>query len=292
VKPAAWCVAAGCLSISLATSAQYRSGDQPVVERPVDAPKAAPFDVAPRFAEAYRRAGQPRIVLLWNRMINENASARVVEETVKREGGKRSDSGSERTTQGPNESARTTENDSITDRSETVTSGKRVIDDIDRKTNLSERQEVMLQRGFAAEMNRGGVQFIDRALVMRTTSVSPQHISGDAKLLEIDALLRHGDVVLEILMVQDADSPIGYGFDVRAKDLRRGQEITTLYSRAIPAQPLRGSGIWVPGTNGYEFQIPPAPPPPSPAQVGLALARDVMLALGGNLQAPASPSRR
>ena len=142
----------------------------------------------------------------------------------------------------------------------------------------------MLRRVFVDEMNRGGVQFVDRALAMRTTAAKVHRAGGDAKLIEMDALLAHADILLEVLMIEDKSTPAGYGFDVRAKDLKRAVEITSVYSRALPPVPEQRPGGWTAGKDGYEFRKPPAPPPPTAPEIGGALARDVMFTLGSMLE--------
>lgn len=263
--------------------AQYRADGQPVVT-PEPAPKPKPvIDVAPKFAEAYRRAGQPRIVLMWNREFSDKTQTELVEKQVTRETGKASDSSMDKTTQGAGESAVLQESDQSYDRSKSVSTSSIAVEDV-RTVALAERHAAMLQRGFVAEMGRGGVRFIDRALVMRKTASTQHRSGGDPKLIETDALLRHGDLLMEVVLIEDKDTPAGYGFDVRVKDLQRGQDVSSLYSRAIPVMPALQPSTWVPGESGYELRPRAAPLAPSAAEVGAALGRDVMVVLGGNLK--------
>lgn len=284
-----WAAAALCGGAVGSVPAQYRADDGPALERPQPAPAPAVQDIAPRFAEAFKRSGQPRVVLMWNRALTDHAYARVLDEEVTRETGQRASSASERLTQGQSETAKLNEGDSSDQRVKTVTRGRLTVEGPQRQSKLAERHAVVLQRAFMAEMNRGGMRFVDRALAIRNTAAAGQRQGADAQMLEIDALRAQADLLLEVLLVEDADAPAGYGFDVRAKDIRRGEELTTLYSRAIPMARSSGAGAWVPGAAGYEFRQPPAPPPPGPADIGAALARDLMLSLGGNLPPPVSP---
>lgn len=272
-------------------TAQFRADDQPMVTPPAMPSPRPAVDPAPRFSEVYRRSGQPRIVLLWNREFTDAARTAMVDEEVTRESGKSSSSAMDKTTQGSSESATLKDSDETYDRNKTVRKRSRAAEEPTRRMNLAERHAVVLRRAFVSEMNREGVRFIDRALVMRTTAAAQHRTGGDPKLIETDALLKHGELLMEVLMVEDKDAAAGYGFDVSAKDLRGGHEVTSLYSRAIPTPKPQPPGAWVAGENGYEYRRPSAPTAPSPAEVGAALARDVMIALGGNLE-PMNPTPR
>jgi hypothetical protein len=140
-------------------------------------------------------------------------------------------------------------------------------------------------------MNRGGVFFVDRAVVMRTTAATLHRAGGDPRLIETDALMKSGDLLLEILLVEDRDAPAGYGFDVQAKSLKDGLSLVSMYTQAFPPAPPQQEGRWTGTENGYEYKNPTAPRAPSPPQVGAALARDVMTSLEARLQ-PVSSGRR
>ena len=276
-------VAACCGGVCQGQTA-YRDG-QPVIT-PALAP-AAPLreDIALLFANAYQSYGSPRIMLMWNRELGERTQSAVIDIETTREVGSTSSNGLEKTTQGPAESATLKDTGKTFDRTKTVTSSKTVEADAARPNKLTERNLTMLQRVFENDLNRGGVQLVDRALVMRLTAAKEHRTGGDPRLVETDALLAFADLLIEVLMVEDQDAPTGYGFDVRAKDLKRGVTLASVYSRAIPPAPPGRPGSWVAGTADYVFAHPPPPPPPTPGQVGAALARDVMFTLGSAMEA-------
>ena len=74
-------VAPSVLGLLVAASAgaalAQRNNESPAIELPRLAPAAAPHDVVPDFAVTYRRAGSPKVVLLWNRTFNDVSQAAV-----------------------------------------------------------------------------------------------------------------------------------------------------------------------------------------------------------------------
>ena len=283
VSAIALCATACCAGVA----AQYRADDHPVLPSAPAAtlPASAPADTsAADFARAYAASGRPRILLMWNRELDDAAQAESVERLSVRESGNGSASVSGRAGLGTGGVPTRQTTQEQYERNTVVTAGRHVIKDAPRRSGLSERDAAMLQRAFSEEMGRGGVRFVDRALVMRTTAATHHRAGGDSKLIETDALLAHGELMLELLLVADDEAPLGQGFDVRAKALQGGGELLSIYSRAAPPLPPPAPGRWVAGANGYEFQLPVEAPPPTPGQVGVALAREVMRALGGNLE--------
>jgi hypothetical protein len=249
----------------LGTWAQYRADDAPVLPAaPAADPAPAGLPVAdptPRFAQAYARAGRPRILLMWNRELDDATQERSVDRLVIRD-----------SVQGA--AGRT---DSF-QRETVVTAGRQVLKNAPRRTTLTEAQATMVQRAFSDAMGRGGVQFVDRTLALRTTAATRHRSGGDTQLIETDALLAQSDLLMEVLLVADDQAPLGYAFDVRVKQVRSGAEGLSLYVRAAVPPPPAAPGRWVAGRDGYEFQLPPPAPPPTPQEAGVALAREVMAA--------------
>ena len=272
------------LAVASLAHAQWREGQAPTVTPPpAPAPAPAPDVVAP-FTRAYAAAGQPRVVLLWNRTLSDDSAEQTLAKTVIRDMGTVKRGGSSETTSGSAGKATISESTQDHDRTRTITSGTQRLREGPRRTALSERDAILLERAFVSEMSRGGMRFVDRSVAMRTTAASQHRGGGDHQLIETDALLKHGDMLMEVVLVEDPEAPARYGFDVRVKDVRRGTTVASVYSRGVPVQPPQGSGAWVAGANGYEFKLPPAPPLPGPAQVGTTVARDVMQELQGALR--------
>lgn len=279
------CALAAMCAIAAPSYAQMRANQAPVIApTPTPAPAAAP-DIAPEFEVIYRRAGRPRIVLLWNRTLSDRTQTVVQDKTVTRHSGRSSDSSSENTTEGPTGSSVLREGDNSFDGTKTVTKGQVAIEEPKRAIPLAERHAIALERAFVSEMARAGLSFVDRAVIMRTMAASQHRAGADALLVEIDAMLKHADLLMEVLWIEDKDAPAGHGFDVRVKHLRTGSEVTSLYSRGMPLPKPKRPGAWGAGAHGYEFRLPPPPAPSSPTDVGEAVARDVMESLGGAIAA-------
>jgi hypothetical protein len=261
-----------------AVEAQWRDGQAPVVQ-PAPPPVApAPPDVLTPFASAYQAAGRPRVILLWNRSVSDQAATASTQQRVLRDSGNVKKGGSSETTTGPAGSASLSESTRQHDRTIVETTGTIQSSDGPRPSRLPEREATMLERAFVNEMGRGGLRFTDRALAMRTTAASQHRGGGDPQLIETDALLKHGDLIMEVLLVEDRDSPLGYAFDVRTKEVRTGVALSTVYSRAIPWPKAAAAATWQAGANGYELRSPP-PAPLTIPEIGQALARDVMVEL-------------
>lgn len=278
---------AGALTAMCAITApsysQMRPDQAPVVPPPPTAAPAAPPDIAPEFQVIYRRAGRPRIVLLWNRSLSDRIQTVVQERTVTRHSGRSSDSSSENVTEGPTGSTVLREGDGSFDGTKTVTKEQVAIEEPKRAIPVADRHAISLERAFMSEMARAGLSFVDRSVIMRTMAASHHRAGADPLLVEIDAMLKHADLLMEVLWIEDKDAPAGHGFDVRVKQLRTGTEVASLYSRGVPLRKPQGPGTWGAGAHEYEFRLPPPPPPPSPTDVGAAVARDVMESLGGAL---------
>lgn len=274
-------VLTGCLVFACAyATAQYRDGQPATVAAPAPSPVAVAPDPAIAFGRAYSAAGRPRIVLLWNRTLSDQAATATVQRNVVRDTRRANENSSTQSTQGPAGSATLNEGERNFDRTRVETRGSVALVAPDRKTGLSEREMAMIERSFVSEMNRAGVRFVDRALAMRTTAAREHRAGGDQQLIETDALLKLADMMMEVLLVEDRNATVGYAFDVRVKNIKAGTDVATSYSEAVPAPHRTGQGSWRAGPNGYEFAPPPAPPPPTAPDVGRALARDVMYELG------------
>ena len=274
----------------LCAAAWAREGDRPVLE-PALRPEMSVPDVAVPFAQLYRKAGSPRIVLLWNRSLSDQSRQVTQERTVTRESGTSAHNRTEKSTRGSAGDMTIRDDDGKFNRSRVETKMNVGIGEPTRSIRLEERDSVMVERSFVSEMNRGGVSFVDRALAMRAPAASKHRGGGDQQLIETDAILGFADLLMEVIWVEDKAAPAGYAFDVRTKSLRTGQEVSSVYTRGQVIAREARDGKWVAGKDGYVF-VRPATPEPTPADVGAAISRDVMMTLGRALESmpkPASP---
>jgi hypothetical protein len=271
------------LLVAGGANAQYREDQSHVVAltpRPLAAP---PVDYSQPFNNAYTRAGNPRVVLMWNREFNDVSQTTYLDRKVTRETGQSSGNSLDKTTQGPSDSATLNEFSKSNDSTRVVTAGKVAAGEPTRTVKLEARAEAMIEKAFAHTMSNAGMIFVDRALVMRTTAAMHHRGGGDQRLIETDALLKHGDLLLEVLLIEDKDAPAGYAFDVKAKSMKSGVVIASMYTQGIPIQDPQREGRFVASDGGYDFKRPAGPPPPTPPQIGEALARDVMASLASSL---------
>ena len=270
MKPRLAALSTAALLAAAPAIAQWREGQLPVA-MPEATPAAAPApDAAMPFARAYAAAGRPRVVLMWNRDLSDQSATQTMSRTETRNAN-RSNGAS-----GGGQSSNASDNTWV------HTSGTVKTGDPARSTRLAERDAAMLERAFVAAMGRAGMRFVDRNVVMRTTAASQHRGGGDQQLIETDALVKHGEMILEVLLVEDSDAPLGYAFDVRAKDLKGGYNIVSVYSRAVPQQAAAAAGRWQAGTDGYEYKQTAAVTGVN--DIADALAKDVMREMSAALR--------
>jgi len=288
--PTLWIMMTMAMAMAVAlpatATAQYRDGDTPVVT-PVSAPAAEPpFDPVPAFSQAYRLAGHPVVMLLWNRSLSDQTQAQTEQRKTITDSARGSRQASTKTTSDRADSATLTDEDASAQRKRTIVTGNYESgDNAAPNAGPQSASALMLQRAFMAELQRGGVRFVDRTMAVRTTAATAHRAGGDRQLIEADAMLKHAQLVMEVLPVADKRAPAGHAFDVRTRRVADGRELAAVYTHAMPSAPPQRPGGWVAGKDGYEFRHPLAPPPPNAVELGQALARDVMLALGGRLHA-------
>jgi hypothetical protein len=264
------CVAAPCVAMAQ----DYRPDQVPVVVTAAPGKPVPEPDPVAQFSRGYASAGRPKVALLWNRTVSDRTHNPSAEKTTTQESGKSSKSASGKSTQGADGTDTLQDEDSTFDRKTVVTKATVMSEEQQRAHAVDEAVAAVLQNAFLGEMNRAGVAFVDRALAMRTTTAKHHRGGGDRQIIEMDALLDKADWIIEVVWLKDSKAPSGYGFDLRIKDLRSGQHLGALYTRAAPrAEPKQGR--WVPGANGYEWHVPAAEPP-SVARVGTTLAHETM----------------
>lgn len=214
-----------------------------------------------RFAEAYARAGRPRVALWWNRVL------------------------SDRTADDSREVARVTAEVSADRRraSVEVFEGRETREPAQRSTRLVERDLFQVETEFTRGLLDAGVRLIDRATMLRLAAAHRQNPADlDRQQLEMQALLGHAEVFLEVLLSPDDSAPLGIGFRTDLKTVQGGQLLGSAYLTAMPELPPRGRGQYVARPGGYE--LVPAPPPVVTVQaIGHTLALQTMQELARRL---------
>lgn len=277
------------LALSLPAAAQmYRPGDPDVIKPP---PREAPpaVDPAATFRSAYAAARSPRIFLFWNTLLTEATAENRIARETDTVTASRSMSRLKKTTQGDSQSAELTDGDGKSEVRRVKEKQSVVVDDTRLQTTLSPRNATVLERTFGAEMRRGGVSFVDRALAIRTTAAEKHRGGGDSRLMETDALVGKAELLMQVVMIPDASAPLGWAFDVTVRDIAAGQEVASIYTPAMPAG-LVAPARWVATDRG--FQKRQERREPTVEDIAVALAHEVMQSLGASLAQGAPRSRR
>jgi hypothetical protein len=222
------------------------------------------------FAQAYARAGRPRIALWWNRRLDDRPAddsreiARVTAELSADGRRARVESFSGRETQAPAQ----------------------------RATRLAERDLFQVETEFTRRLLDGGVRVVDRATLLRLTAAhQAQPAAMDLQQLEMRALLGHAEYLLEVLISADDSAPLGVGFRTDLKTVHGGQLLGSAYLTAMPELPPPGRGQYVARPGGYEL-MPPPPARISVQAIGDALALQAMQELARRLPSAPAAQRR
>lgn len=255
-------IGSGILGSGLA-HAQMRAGQPPTLSPPA-APAAQAPDVVGPFRAPYEAAGSPRIVLFWNVSFDD-------------------------TTESPREDVTVRGAEVYPFVSEDGDNGLRALgvrahasgylDPAKRGSgSLSERDLAQIDTAFRNELLAANVRILDRATTIRFMEAQHDRPGVDPKLIEADAVLGKADILLQVLLVRDADSPLDTGFNVSALRVKTGAEIASLYTLALPSLSA-APGHYVATDSGFQWEQPRTPTPDA-GEIGSKLADEVMEKLG------------
>jgi hypothetical protein len=274
------------VQLAIPVAAQYRDNQPPVAAPP---PPPAAFDDRPAidaFRAAYQKAGQPRIVVFWNRTLSDEiADARVKQTTIQSKGSSQSNR-MEDSTQGPSGSGKLVERSAQSGRETIIREGE-IVTNANSRGGPEERLMWTIESEFANQLARAGVLLVDRATIIRTTHLA-QPATSDPRQIETAALEGKADLLMEILLGPDAQAPSGSIYRVTVKSVKTGVQLVNFVTQARP--PANG------GNRGYVatdkgFARAGAPPPPSINEVARALGYETMQQLTPRL-IPESPKKR
>lgn len=256
--------AAAAIASATPAQAQYRE-NQPQVLAPPPAPAPqAKIDAANDLAQAYTRAGRPRIVLYWNNELTDQTAATRADVTENRFDARERRSG-------------------YSEKETTVHIRDLPLKQA-RSSVFTPRDAALITQAFTAEFSRAGVNFVDRSLIIRSTAAHMHRAGGDPQLIESDALARHADLLLEVIQVPDPNAPLGYAFDIRVKNLKHGMQTASIYSAGLAPQETPPTQ-WVATAQGYELQqTGQQSAADSPAEIGKVVAHDAMRGLSQGLR--------
>lgn len=269
------CVCAASNVAFTQTPSQYRK-DVPATLAPVPAPDLTA--VTSDFAKAYAQAKKPRIVVFWNRAVDDDlttsyeAHARItnradIQTSASVDAGRARRSAY----------ADARGSGSLDQTIEAVV-GVRNTEKPERASGPSESIEWQMLSGFQQPLTDAGATVVDRATIMRTSKAGmAADMTPNIQAIEATALAEKADLIIEVLMNQDSESPSGYAYRIEAKEVSTGRVVASFTSNAA----------LLPFTKKYyanERGFVAAPPPADEvgAQLGLALMERLAAAWTAN----------
>jgi hypothetical protein len=230
--------------------AQYRN-NLPAVVTPPPSPAIYKPNVRGNFASAYQQAGRPRIAVFWNRELTDDVNSRYEDYQHSVRTTEEHQSGSSDSTTAEVGSTSMSNSDRLQRETSDRASGSRLIAATGTRAASAESVTWRLESSFYNPFLGLGVRFIDRNMAMRALHGGKAGITNpDLIALETGALLGKADLLMEVLVSPDADSPIGCRFRVTVKDIDTGQVIGLLSTRAIPQ--VDSHTGYVAGAGGFQ----------------------------------------
>ncbi len=234
---------------------------------PVPAAQSASFLVDPpiynqaQFGTAYTRAGRPSMVVFWNReltdTLEQTSNAYLsVDRSVNRNSTPDGVSGSSNVT---------------------LSSGVNKSQEA-RRDNPEERINFQLRASFVQALRNAGVRIVDRNLAMRKTasdaksaaSAKKANVDLDVQGVEMSAMSKYANYLLEVQNTPDKASPSGWSTLVSIKNLSDGTVVMEGYfngQRSTPERPVpqaQPTGRYEPDPKGGGYRLVVDAPPPMP----------------------------
>ena len=255
-------------------SAQYREQQPRVLEPPAAQFADRSKEIIDEFQAAYRAAGTPRIALFWNVVLTDQVAEGTTSSSRMRGQTTETVSRLEQETAGEAGNSRLVDGDSRRNVDLTVNRTSRATDSAKRGTPFAERDAWLLEGAFTKALMEGGAELIDRNLMMRVTAGQLEAGKDrDQRTVEAKALMGKADVLLEVLLTQDVDSPLGWGFRCTLRDISTGRLKGSFYTKAIPELP-KPAAQYQATSKGFERVE--ARPVVTVDHVGRRLALDAM----------------
>src|SRR5664280_2912716 len=239
------CVVGAAPTPSMA--APFRSSQPPVLdlqteEGPTD-DGAATIDA---FRRRYDRMHRPGIALFWNRELSD----RIAQSTIQRQSvqGSKQESASESAGDGGKRSSKQETSAQTTDVSTFSPSET-------ARRGLDDRSESRMRGAFIATLATGGIRLLDRSMMVRAAAAQasgPLDVQGN----EMRALQGQAKYVLEVLLISDAQSPVGMAFSVSVKDVSNASIVFSEYVAAPASKATKGR--WMAVNDGAGFERAPS----------------------------------
>lgn len=284
IKQALLCtLAAACIAAPSLAASPYREDAPPVMQPP---PLAAPVDIITpaikHFQARYQTTGRPRIALFWNVELVDSLEDQMVKTRRLSGGTHESVNSLEETTAGEAGKAKLVEGEAKSSIDLTATeTTRRISANVKRRTELSERDMWKTETSFTSTMREAGVRFIDRNTILRTSALTEG--TENTRALETRALLGKADLLMEVLMTQDPDAPLGWGFRMNLRNIKTGEDRASLYTEALPIISTPSRTRFHATDTGFTKVV--EEPQATVQDVGRALAVEVMSAIASTEQA-------
>lgn len=270
---AAVAVTAAIASFAGGTSvAQFRPDQPAVTTPPVVQPRAVP-NTLEEFKVDYRAAGQPRIALFWNVAFDDSTETERQNIDHTRSSRSQSSTGLDKQTSDAAGDSTLREEDQRSSEVVDRITGSRTLDPAKRSAPLNMVTAVELETAFRRQLQVANVRLVNRDFNIRMTQVDRDRGAIDPKLIEADAVSGHSDLLLEILMIPDVQTPLGVGFKVTVTDVKTGTERMSIYTAARPQLATLPS-YYVATATGFELRHPRRQS--TADDVGVSLAREIM----------------
>ncbi len=236
-------IASLCL-LPFAVSAQSVGGAVPPYQAPPPAPVPQRSDnvtvpvpqangfgtqeqLSQSFADAYKRAGKPRLAIYWNRQLSDTLNdwygdSRV----VVTKSGEGNLSGSLKSP-----SLNGDVNISQSGSSQTTVEAQHRVTDQNTRLQPSESWDWQFQDGFLGPFLSAGATVVDRTAIMRITGLDAK--GADGASVETMALQGKADLLIEVLVTPQTQSTVGYELRARVLNVKTGQIVAYVNSRAL-----------------------------------------------------------
>lgn len=224
-------LAALALGAALAPAAWSQEAHERPGQLPVMEPAAKPAESEGHWEDlrkALARAKNPRIALFWNRALSDRVATEYDSITAGR--------AAAQVTSAPG----VANLDVAAARVEATRANR----DADRAA-LTESEEFRLEGAFKEALLKSGMTLVDRNMVLREAGLDAGDDKPNVQKLEMQALRKRADYLLEVLTSVDASHTDVTQFRVSLKDLRTG---TSVIEFATEARLPEAEAKWV-GTN-------------------------------------------
>jgi hypothetical protein len=255
----------------------YRKGE-PEVLTPVP---AAPINAAPKFDStvfktAYQRAGQPTMVVLWNRefsdMMQQSTASQLNINNV------RAGVAAGETIRLPGQTATQVSAAAI---SNTTISTQDVKTQQASRNVPVERIDLQVRSAFMQTIVSAGVKLVDRNIIMRTSAAKQKGANLDSQQVETEAFVKHSKLLMEVLNTRDAASPTGWATYVSIKRLADGVVLAEGYmDGSVTEEAVKPPPKFEADARGGFREVAVAAKPINIADVGTRAAQQTLIRLG------------